>query len=78
MKYKCIKSFDVPKFDGDGEETDEWITVEDGSIWELNDDDGTIISADHHLDSVSDNYSNWLEIGDECLKENFIEVTANA
>ena len=69
-KYRCIKSFQVPEYDGDCFETGKYIWVEVGKIYELSERDSTYLSADIHLDCED----SWLEIGVETLEECFEEI----
>lgn len=72
-KVKCIKSFSVEKYDGDGFfiENSEMI-IEDGSIWEIEEGTSRIIGGEISL--ISDKLE-WLEISKETLKENFKVIT---
>lgn len=70
-QYKCIKEFEVNKYDD--ELTEEYLTVEKGSIWELDEYGGSIIGGDVHLDEADDS-GTWLEISFETLEEYFEEV----
>ena len=65
MIYKCTESFPLDKYDDNGFSTDETMEVEKGSLWELNDDGGNIIGAEHHLDNCDG--SAWIEIDSEYL-----------
>jgi hypothetical protein len=69
MKYKCIRSFIVSRFNDYGFETGKYLHVKIDTIWEL-DDSHKIIGGQNHLD----NNSSWLEISDETLKSDFVEV----
>ena len=70
-KYKCIKAFSVPEYDGDCFETGKDVWIEVGKIYELSERGSTYLSADIHLDCEDDS---WLEIGAETLEECFEEV----
>jgi len=72
MKYKCIKPFSVPYFDGDGMEIENKdFIVEKGSIWEISDE--SIIGGEIHLE----NDSGWLEITNEEFKKCFKQIKEN-
>lgn len=69
-RYKCIKSFCVDKYDGDGFMIENSVVViDEGEIYELDDSDHTIIGGEVHLDSIDD--GSWLEITKEILEEYF-------
>lgn len=70
MKYKCITVFTLEKCDGDGFSTGEYMEIEPGEIYEVEDKD--IIGGEIHLDGV--NVNRWLEISKEMLGEYFTEV----
>ena len=70
-KYKCIKSFLVPEYDGDCFETGKTIKIKVGQTYELDESGSTYLSADIHLDCED---GSWLEIGRETLEECFKEV----
>jgi len=69
--YRCIESFCVDKYDGDGFHTGESEVIEMGSLWSR-DDDINVIGGEVHLESVTDNLQ-WLEIPFETLSNNFKE-----
>ena len=71
-RYKCIKSFCVDKYDGDGfliENSS--IVIEEGKVYELDESGCMIIGGKNHvhLDAVDD--GSWLEITKERLEEYF-------
>lgn len=70
-KYKCIKLFLVPEYDGDCFETGKTIQIKAGQTYEMDESGSTYLSADIHLDCED---GSWLEIGRETLKEYFEEV----
>ncbi|MVB11164.1 hypothetical protein CAFE_18710 [Caprobacter fermentans] len=72
MIYECIKSFELDKYDDNGFSTDEIMEIEKGSLWELNDDGGNIIGAEHHLDNLGG--SSWVEIDSDYLRKYFKEA----
>ncbi len=71
-KYKCMKSFCVDKYDDDGFLVEnETIVIEEGKIYELNENGYMMIGGkDHvHLDDADD--GSWLEITKEHLEKYF-------
>lgn len=71
-RYKCIKSFCVDNYDGDGFLIENSSTViEGGKVYELDESGCMMIGgSDHvHLDAVDD--GSWLEITKERLEEYF-------
>lgn len=69
-KYRCVKSFLVEKYDVSGNLTNDYISVEKGDIYEL--DNGTnYFSGENHLEK--DDGLSWIEISTEMLTE-FFEV----
>jgi hypothetical protein len=66
------ESFELDKYDDNGFSTDEMIEIQKGSLWELNDDGGNIIGAEHHLDNLDG--SLWIEVDSEYLHEYFKEA----
>lgn len=69
--YKCIESFVIDIVDGDGftiEESGD--LVEEGSIWEINEEAINILDADIHLE----NENSWIEISREILEQCFIKI----
>ena len=76
MIYEGIEPLELDKYDDNGFSTDETMDVEKGSLWELNDDGGNIIGAEHHLDSCDGR--SWIEIDSESLKRYFKEAADHA
>ena len=72
-QYRCIKSFSVPFYDGDGwlEDENKMLPVVEGSVWER-DDSCDIIGGDIHLENRET--GDWLEIDKTTLKENFSTI----
>lgn len=68
MKYICIKEFFVPKYDGDGFDSGEYMTIEKGSMW-LSDDTVDYIGGEIHLDNLGN--GDWIEISFDTLHEYF-------
>lgn len=69
QEYRCIKEFDLPACDGDGFETDEFMTVEEGTIWHLAENPGyRFISGEIRLESDE---SGWIEISKNNFRECF-------
>lgn len=67
MKYKCIKSFAVGKYDADGGYEGGYIDIEEGSTWE--ESDKNITGAAVHL-IWRDGWT-WIEISREHLAQYF-------
>lgn len=71
-KYRCIKAFSVERCDGNGFPIEnEYIDVNLGDVYELDESGVTIMSADTHLDKDD---GTWLELSYETLEEHFEEV----
>lgn len=68
MKYRCIKSFTVDKYDGRGFTKDGFTEINRNSVWER-DDEMDIIGGEVHLDNPET--MEWLEITREDLKKYF-------
>ncbi|MDU7904720.1 MAG: hypothetical protein E7J25_01010 [Paeniclostridium sordellii] len=69
--YKCIEGFMVDICDGDGFTVEEsGFVVEEGSIWEVNEEAINVLGADVHLE----NNDSWIEISKETLEECFIKM----
>ncbi|CEQ04103.1 Uncharacterised protein [[Clostridium] sordellii] len=69
--YKCIEGFTVDICDGDGFTIEEsGFVVEEGSIWEVNEEAINLLGADIHLE----NDDSWIEISKEILEECFIKI----
>lgn len=80
IQYRCIKSYQVNKYDDDGFDMEEPYYINEGDIYEL-DTENThrIAGGDLHLDLVEDHNGNkdvggWLETFKEDLEEYFEEV----
>lgn len=76
-RYKCIKSFCVDKYDGNGFLIENGFSViEEGKVYETGESGYMMIGGKEHvrLDSVDD--GSWLEITKEILEEcfNLLEV----
>lgn len=69
MKYICKQSFSVRFYDDDDGFLDEFMTVEHGSVWKINECDERIIGGAVALDE--DGGSRWLEISNDHLEEYF-------
>lgn len=72
MNYECVKEFEVDRYDDDGIEVIGTMTVEKGSIWELNNHHVHVIDGENHLDRIDD--AEWLEISKEMLSFYFKEI----
>lgn len=71
-KYKCKKSFCVDKHDGDGFLLEnETMVVEEGVIYELDENSCMIIGGKDHVHLESVDVGSWLEITKEYLDEYF-------
>lgn len=69
-RYKCIKSFWVENYDGDGFHVENSATeIKEGKVYELDESGSTIVGGEVHLDAVDD--SSWIEITKEDLEEYF-------
>lgn len=71
MIYKCIEGFVVDTVDGDGFTIEEGnFIVEEGSIWEVNDEAVNVTGGEIHLE----NEKNWIEVSVETLEQCFVNV----
>lgn len=68
MEYTCIKELSLPEVGEDGFETGNQVYIDEGTVWELQDNKFSIIGGDVRLES--ENLS-WIEISNEELKEYF-------
>lgn len=70
--YKCVNSFLVDKYNDDGFLVEgEYMTVEEGSLWESDESNDRITGCSVRLIGKD---GDWLEIPSESLNEDFIEV----
>lgn len=72
MKYQCVKSFDVEKYDDDGFNEDETRLIVAGSIWERDMSDNRIIGGEVKLDNPKT--LEWLEISFDTFERYFRQV----
>ncbi|WP_244833388.1 hypothetical protein [Clostridium sp. BJN0001] len=73
MKAKCIKGFALEKCDDNGFTIEnEYFTVEDNSIWNIENNEDRFIGGEIRL--TNDN-GEWLEISKETLKEHFEKMS---
>lgn len=71
MYFKCTREFEVEKCDDNGFVIEnEYITVEEDSIWETDSNDTDYIT----LYKVDDKIMCYLEIHEDLLNENFIQI----
>lgn len=70
MKYKCLKSFNIPKVDEDWNHTDESFVVEKNSIWHLEKRNYLRVASSEGVSLVNE-YGEWIEIYSEKLKGYF-------
>ena len=81
MIYECIKEFYVEKYDDDGFHMDyEPMVIEKGSKWQADAGNYRIVGGRDsiHLDKISGNAKEWLEITKDTLEKYFKEVTYEA
>jgi len=69
MKYECLDRISLPLYDEDGRHTEEYGTIEEGTIWELSDSD-KLIGGEVRL--IRD--GQWIEISEETFEEGFYKV----
>lgn len=71
MKYKCIESFEIDKYENEERDYEPIGTmiVEKGSLWEMRDNPG---DYDVMLDDCGDD--RWIGLSKEGFKEAFIRV----
>lgn len=72
LTYRCIKDFEIPIVDEDGEFTDESAFIVTDSLYEMQEPQGmTLTGADYRLNLVDGNGLGWIEISEERLNDNF-------
>lgn len=72
-KYKCIKAFELPKYDENNSPTDNYGKVEEGSVWEYAHD--YVSEADARLYLVNGNSDfDFIDIIHERLEEYFQKI----
>lgn len=71
--YKCNRALELPTFDEDGRETDEWMFVPDGTIWHTPQGDSSyrFIGGEVRLENE---VFGWIEIASQTLSECFTEI----
>lgn len=70
MKYKCVKSFSIPRVDEDWNHTEEEFVVEKDSVW-YNEERKILRIAHKSGISLVNDLGEWMEIYPEDLKEYF-------
>lgn len=68
-KFRCKKEFELEIYDVYGNSTEEYITIQKGEVFELN-NDVNYIGGENHLEKDL----SWIEISFETLEECFEEV----
>ena len=71
IKYKCIKSFCVPKCDDEGFQTGEEIIIEKDTVWKQTNDPYRLVGGEVKLEIHDDKRLDWLEISESTLGECF-------
>jgi hypothetical protein len=71
MKYKCTKQFYLDKYDEEGDKQTRGITVEIGSIWNVNKRSKFGISEVHLVSGCG---TKWLEITENRLQTHFKKI----
>lgn len=70
MEYKCIKSFSVPSYNNNGfVDENNYLVIEEGTIWTLEQSGVSIIGGELHLDNVET--MEWIEISKDDLEKHF-------
>lgn len=73
-EYKCIKSFNLPIADEDGDLTEADMTVENNTFWFIpENEEFRFIGGEVRLESGD---SEWIEISNEIFKECFEEIAS--
>ena len=72
MKYKCVESFDVEKYDDDGFNTSGYMIINAETIWERDESEYRIMGGDVRLENQET--LEWLEISFNTFKRCFIEL----
>ena len=70
-KYKCVSGLYIERFDEDGNSTDEFMKIEAGSVWEV-DDKANIIGGEVHIKNPEK--LEWLEVSKNTLFLHFEPV----
>ncbi len=73
MKYKCVKTFSIPRVDEDWNHTEEEFVVEKDSVWYIEERKTPRITDKSGI-SLVNVLGEWMEIYPEDLKEYFEEL----
>ena len=74
--FKCIKSFFVDDYDGDGFYLDTVSSIKKGTIFEYETEDkNRVVGADDTLRLIND--KRWIELTEDTVNEYFEEVESN-
>ena len=73
MKYRCVKTFSVDKYDDDGFRTEKQMRVRNDSIWEKDEEHYRFVGGDDTIRLENEKYG-WLEITEETFNEYFVEL----
>lgn len=68
MLFECINPFMVEKYNNSWEPTEEYLTIEAGTVWML-DNSQNCIGGENHLESRID--GSWIEICSDTLHKCF-------
>ena len=74
MKYICKIGFAVEKYDDDGWPTDEYIIIEAGEEYEVNDDWHRIAGSYDSIKIENNENGNWLELTQETIDQFFVSA----
>ena len=72
MKYICKEGFAVEMYDDDGWSTDEYMEIEEGEVYEVNDDWHRIAGGRDTVRLENNQNGNWLELLQETIDRYFV------
>lgn len=73
MRYRCKKELTVEKYEDNGFSTEDTITIEEGSIWDMDDSSSKIIGGEVRLENTES--LEWLEICNKTLQDYFETIS---
>ena len=72
--YICKETFQLNRFDEDGFDTEETMSIHQGAMFKRTEESQRIIGGEVHLDGITADEGTWVEITEETLAEYFEEV----
>lgn len=78
MKYICKEGFAVELCDDDGWSTDEYMEIEQGEVYEVNDDWHRVAGGYDTIRLENNDNGNWLELLPETIDRYFVSADKEA